>query len=165
MCGKAMCRNCGIEPVASCGRCLPCYWYHRRHGIERPSKLIESRELRKKNPRWCKNCGSPGVLRHLRCENCDSYWRRNRKERPRHKFEDFTQCKNCHVPLEERNRRNGMCKKCYQYEWCFGRPRPQKLWGDGKFGWCECKKPANHMIDKFPLCDSCAVEYKKGAYS
>jgi hypothetical protein len=39
------------------------------------------------------------------------------------------------------------------------------LWGNGPYGRCDCENPATHLIDKFPLCDSCAVEYKKGAYS
>jgi hypothetical protein len=61
--------------------------------------------------------------------------------------------------------RRGYCNACRHYFVRTGKKRPPHLWGNGPEGWCECGKPANHMIDKFPLCDSCAVEYKKGAYS
>ena len=166
-CIRNRCKVCSLKPAEFKGRCRPCQLYYRIHGVERPLELIERSVERASKPRWCKVCNKPSTeLRRLRCERCYRYWLLHRKDRPRHYWCDDLKCKVCQIPLSAAKRViQGHCKKCYEYKRKFDRQRPQHLWGNGPFGYCECGQPANHMIDKFPLCDSCAVEYKKGAYS
>ena len=116
-------------------------------------------------PHWCKNCGSLSVEYSRRCKNCNVYHRRHGRERPRHLWDIDCKCRTCKRPLKGIRKAKGKCDACYEYKRRFGRERPKELWGDGKFGWCECSGQANHLIDDFPLCESCATEYKKGAWN
>lgn len=159
------CINCGNQKVVSNGRCKACRHYFERNGKERPRELVERHQEKKNAPRWCKNCGSPSIAGFLRCNACYRYWKNHGKERPRRYF-DNPNCKNCGIPLDTVVIvKAGHCSRCYEYKRIFKKSRPEKLWGNGPHGWCECGQPAQHMIDKFPLCNGCAVEYQKGAYS
>lgn len=161
------CANCRRKRAVKNGRCASCQTYFYRHGVERPLSFVYKLEERQASPRWCKNCGSPDLSCNLRCARCDCYWRIHRKERPKHLWVDDPRCKTCGKPLPSGNRRkrSGRCDLCREYRSVYKKERPQKLWGDGLHGWCDCGQPAHHLIDKFPLCNSCAVEYKKGARS
>lgn len=162
-----LCSNCHQKPAVNRGRCRTCRSYFQRTGKERPPENIKKRAEREAAPRWCKNCGSPDICCNLRCDPCEHYLRIHGKERPYHLYTDDPRCKNCGIPLSDSSRRKvkGRCKRCREYRNIYKKERPQHLWGNGSEGWCECGKPANHSIDKFALCDECAVEYKKGAYS
>ena len=162
-----LCSNCQRKIAVKKGRCLACRSYFQRHGTERPMQYLAKLAERVAAPRWCKNCGSPEVSCNLRCARCDGYWRIHKKERPYHLHTDDPRCKTCGKPLPNGSRRklSGRCDHCREYRRVYKKERPQKLWGNGPHGFCECGQPANHLIDKFPLCDGCAVEYQKGAYS
>lgn len=160
------CVNCGASKIKSDGRCNACWVYFYKNGIERPRELWERCRQKAIAPAWCKNCGHPDVYCLFRCMNCYRYWRIHDKERPRYMWEDDPKCKTCGRPLRTVKRKDsGRCDACNSYRRKYGIERPQHFWGNGPAGWCDCGQPANHLIDKFPLCDSCAVEYKKGAYS
>lgn len=160
------CIVCGNEKVHGEGRCANCYGYWVRHGVERPLVFIEKEKIRKTTPKWCKVCNQRMSVRSFRCDACYEYWLANKKERPMHLWNADMQCKNCKKPLNsDCDPRRGYCNACRHYFARTGKKRPPHLWGNGPHGFCDCGKPANHMIDKFPLCDECAVEYKKGAYS
>lgn len=159
------CVNCGESKPYSKGRCKACHTYYERNQTERPFVLFERHKEKAVLPRWCKNCGSPSITGFLRCNACYRYWKAHGKERPRRYF-DNPNCKNCGIPLDTVVIvKAGHCSRCYEYKRIFKKSRPEKLWGNGPHGWCECGQPAQHMIDKFPLCNGCAVEYQKGAYS
>jgi len=166
-----LCSNCGVKPAFARGRCPACLSYFKRHHIERPLSLIEQAQKREEAAKhsawWCKNCGSPDIESNMRCTRCARYFRMHGKERPRHLFVDDPRCKVCGKPLPTDGRRklSGKCELCRHYEETRGKKRPAHLWGNGPHGWCECGQPAQHLIDKFPLCNGCAVEYQKGAYS
>lgn len=162
------CVNCGNSSTFAQGRCRSCYKYLWRYGKERPLASEEKRLERIESPKWCKICGDVSLYRGRRCHACYDYFIRNGKERPRHLRVERSErrCSNCGIGANgTRCFKRGLCRTCYDYKRETGKPRPQHLWGNGPAGWCECGQPANHLIDKFPLCDSCAVEYKKGAYS
>lgn len=160
------CINCGDPKLAANGRCKACKCYFERNNKERPRELWERRKAEAQMPRWCQNCGSPNIMGHMRCTACYRYWKAHGKERPYRYFADNAKCKNCGIPLDTVVIvKKGHCSKCYEYKRMYKKERPQKLWGNGPHGFCECGQPANHLIDKFPLCDGCAVEYQKGAYS
>lgn len=162
---RETCLNCGSREVLTAGRCDPCRVYLLRNGKERPLLLAEWYEQKKRLPKWCKVCGTPSLLCRGRCRACDRYWRVRGKERPKRLWCDDLNCSNCKKPLcSVPWKCKGYCNACYQFE-KRGQKRPPHLWGAGKEGFCDCGQPANHMIDKFPLCDSCAIEYKKGAWS
>lgn len=163
-----LCRNCKTKPASKGSTlCGACRIYKSRNGEDRPKHLTYRVEEKEKSAKWCKNCGHPDIWALQRCELCYHYYCEHGKERPKHLWIDNPSCKNCSKPLPVNGRRfsSGKCVLCREYERKFGRPRPNHLWGNGKEGWCECGKAANHLIDKFPLCDGCAVEYQKGAYS
>lgn len=167
MCDK-FCVNCGSKGTHAKGRCITCYKYFWVHKVDRPLEFIERKAKRVSAPRWCKVCGHPALYRSFRCHACHDYYMRCRKERPRHLYVSIEdgRCANCGISaLGVPRFRRGRCRRCYEYKMRHNTERPESLWGNGPFGYCECGQPANHMIDKFPLCDSCAVEYKKGAYS
>lgn len=159
------CVNCGYGKPYSKGRCKACHTYFERNQIERPSSLWQRRHEEATLPRWCKNCGAPSLTGYMRCLACYRYWKVHSKERPRHYFAADATCKNCGIPLALGRKRKGKCSRCYEYKRVFGRERPAHLWGNGPHGFCECGQPAHHLIDKFPLCNGCAAEYQKGAYS
>lgn len=160
------CVNCGAECIHSNGRCPTCASYFFKHKVERPKRLIEHNQEKKQAARWCKVCGNVGELRMMRCDACYAYWRKHHRDRPKHLWRDDLNCKTCGKPLHMVKRAiRGYCFHCYDYKQTYKKERPQRLWGNGPCGFCDCGKPANHLIDKFPLCDGCAKDYKKGAYS
>jgi len=81
------CKVCGHLKVYLKGRCVSCYYYHQRHGIERPRHLWDKEAK-------CKTCGIPlaslgvnpaGRRRQQkgRCIPCVLYIRDHGVERPR----------------------------------------------------------------------------------
>ena len=167
MCDKKLCMVCGEKPIDCSGRCATCRMYFKKYGVERPASLIEKaralRMFKQNSARWCRNCGSLELGYNMRCFLCANYLARHGKERPRVLWSDDPRCKNCKKPLPTDGRRyhSGKCELCRHYEEEVGRNRPPHLWGDGKFGFCECGYPADHLIDKFPLCNRCAKEYQQ----
>jgi len=158
----ASCINCGREQINGYGRCRACRQYVLRKGIERPKELWQRRIQEAELPRWCKNCGNPSIMGYMRCTSCYRYWYNHGKERPRKYFQDDPVCKTCGIPLDAvLRKKSGRCERCYEYLRRFKKERPDKLWGHGPHGWCECGNAAHHLIDKFPLCNDCAKEYRR----
>lgn len=155
------CSNCGKLAQLNGGRCTACRSFFYRHSVERPAEFVNRQLERAANPRWCKVCGNPKIIANCRCNACDHYWRAHGKERPYRYWTENKACKNCKVPLAAVKRKRGLrCGACDDYKRKYGVNRPKYLWGDGVHGFCECGYPADHMIDKFPLCNRCAKEYQ-----
>lgn len=159
------CINCNYGKPYSAGRCKACHSYFERHQCERPQALWQRRQEEAKLARWCKNCGAPRVTGYMRCNSCRRYWKKYSKERPRRYFADDVTCKTCGIPLVLVRKKADRCTRCYEYKRIYKKERPAHLWGNGPHGWCDCGQPAQHKIDNYPLCNGCAVEYKKGAWS
>lgn len=160
------CSNCQCQGTYAKGRCHACWIYHKRTLSERPRRLW-NRALgvyEKDKPRWCCNCTSLRLVANLRCGACNQYYKKHGKERPRHLWDREMRCRNCAIPLaalprrsygiyRRRRQKKGYCQACDSYQRKYGRKRPQRLWGIGPLGWCECGWPAVAFVaKKIPVC-------------
>ncbi len=166
------CQNCGASSTDLVfGKyCKPCRRFETKHG-----RLPERHERVFRVRGWvpCKNCKRHRTHIKGRCIACHSYWLRNGTERP--KYREADTCVNCAVPLDRSmgTTRNyggrGLCSACHSYEWLYKVPRPARLWSRGKYGYCDCGKPATHVaaiqihkhFEDMPLCDECHAEYMR----
>lgn len=167
-----LCSNCKRKPAYRGQRCTTCRAYLYNYGIERPQilwfKQAERIEKKAKAPAWCSNCGSMEISHNFRCYRCARWLHEHKRERPRHLWAEDPRCKNCTHPLpvaKGRRKTSGLCQLCRVYFNKYKKHRPKKAWGIGSAGWCDCGAPAEHKINKFTLCNQCAVDYKKGAYT
>ncbi len=114
--------------------------------------------------RWCKVCGALEVYGYGRCYNCYRYYYRHKRERPRHFWDKNHTCKTCGVPLSSlgvyddgvkvrRRQVKGRCHACRIYLYRCKRERPERLWGIGPAGWCECGFPAVAVVEDNPVCN------------
>ena len=149
--GNRNCSNCNVFVAMGNirrGRCRNCAKYLRLNGVERPRYLWGSK--------FCDNCKSSMRFAKGRCSACYVYHRRHGCERPLYFLKD-AKCKNCKKPLlSDRRPSKGLCENCYQYlQRHDGRSRPQRLWGTGSNGWCDCGQPAVDLIEDIPVCSAC----------
>lgn len=167
------CVNCG-EPRTKGwggkGLCKNCYQFWRNNGRHRtPADMIRKRG---EPPPVCRRCGirsAEHVAKQGLCKICYDYQLRNGKPRPR--WRDAEKCKNCGKPRTDEPRKfyKGRCDRCNEYLRKRGVERPERFWGMGKYGWCQCSQPAMHKatvrihnhLEEMPLCDECHAEYQR----
>ena len=150
--------------------CSACYKFYRRNN--RMPLKAEMRSSRKPTVQACPNCKRRPVYRktpHVLCEVCSDYYERNGKMRPR--YRDTDKCTNCSRPRPPGRSPfvHGRCPTCDWYFKKYGRERPERLWQRGKYGYCDCGKPATHKAtvqvhchqEELPLCDECHAEYQR----
>ena len=167
------CENCGevVKELVFGRLCKTCRRFELKNG-----RLPNKKERQHKAKGWkpCKRCRQNQAYSKGLCVACYDYKRRTGKDRPK---EYFTQeCLNCGKPLvrhglglEPTIHGRGMCQACYQYQWQYGTPRPERLWQHGRYGYCDCGKPATHKAtvqvhrhqEEMPLCDECHTEYQR----
>ncbi len=170
---KQVCTNCGVKTkyLIFGTTCSTCRKFERKHG-----RLPDKSERRIKVRGWirCKRC-KQDCIHHAKgmCINCYNYQHTKHKPRPADRFAQY--CLNCGKPLNRSDPKNnqchgkGLCRLCYQYQWMYGKPRPDRLWGKGPHGYCDCGKPANHIVtvrvmhhdEHYPLCDGCHAEHQR----
>ena len=152
--------------------CRRCYKYLKGHGTDWKPEL--GRRSPNTTPPVCSQC-KRRTARYMRpkpqCRLCFDHWKRTGKFRP--KTLDAEKCKVCGRPrqFEPKEFIKGRCRSCYGYWWNHGKTkeRPAHLWGNGRYGYCECRNPANHKVtirihghlEEMPLCDDCYAEHQR----
>lgn len=176
---KRTCVNCGRERrygEGGHGLCHRCYIYRYNHGKDwTPDVSIRSRYEPAPLCVDCKQRKAYYTQPANLCMRCYLYRQRNNgKRRPRYK--DADHCQNCGRQRDFSDSRSftmGRCQACYQYQWQYGTPRPERLWQHGRYGYCDCGKPATHKTtvqvhrhqEEMPLCDACyAIEQQHQAW-
>ena len=164
----------GVSPATrgGYGLCSRCYTYLLRNGSDWTPDV--ARRPAHVSPPVCEQCGCrPSRYtkpKHL-CLRCYSYWNNTGRHRPR--WRDADKCANCAAPRQDGHGQfvKGRCKRCYSYWINHNRQeeRPERLWQRGKYGYCDCGKPATHKAtvqvhrhqEEMPLCDECHAEYQR----
>lgn len=173
-----VCINCQRAPASDRlrgGRCMSCYRYWRKHGVDRPREHMIRRPG--DPPPICANCHqrfAGDANRHL-CNACHQYQRTRGRPRPRHLWAES--CKVCGKPRQEDRRdgfSKGRCPTCRNYERRFGRRRPQTaIRKYAPHGWCDCGQPAVEVItvavqqhaERLPVCADCLAAERADASS
>lgn len=164
-----ICANCKLEKKKrSFDLCAACYDYQHTHKKNRPMHLVRLELEKQERSKWCHNCGSPNIRACFLCMPCYNYKNRTGKHRPKWLRDDEFCCTVCGIPKRltpldadgATTFRKGKCRACASYQRYHGKPRPPELWGNGKYGWCDCGYPAEHQIDKINMCNRCVKEYR-----
>lgn len=148
------------------GRCMSCYRYWRRHGIDRPREaMIRSP---KQQPQFCTNCRERfAIKRRSLCSACYQYRKMRGRSRPRYLWAEH--CNVCARPRRDDRRDSftkGRCPICATYYNRYGKERtPEMVAKVAPLGWCDCGRPASQIASvtigqrqdrSLPLCQSCA---------
>lgn len=167
------CEHCGlkVKELVFGKLCKTCRRFELKHG-----RLPDKTERHHKTFGWkqCRRCKQNRAESNGLCIACDAYKKRTGKDRPIEYFAE--ECLNCGKPLIRHGagipatiHGKGLCRPCYQYQWEYGVPRPERLWSRGEYGYCDCGKPATHTVtvrvmhhnETMPLCDTCHAEYQR----
>lgn len=154
------------------GLCSRCYSYRLRNGKDWTPDIARRRPS--VAPPICDQCGcrpSRYTKPKNLCLRCYNYWNHTGRHRP--KWRDADECMNCHAPRMDGQGQfvKGRCKRCYSY-WLNHEKkaeRPERFWQRGKYGYCDCGKPAAHSAtirifkrtEHLPLCDGCYAEHQR----
>jgi len=148
------------------GRCMSCYRYWRKHGVDRPpEQMIRSP---KQHPRFCANCAERfAINRTGLCSACYQYRLLRGRNRPRYLW--LESCRICARPRSDDRRdafAKGRCPICASYYNRYGKERtPEMVARIAPLGWCDCGQPAAQILSvtigqrqdrNLPLCPTCA---------